>query len=49
MRLDQDNLTGIRVIDDEGKYLLDYSWEDEGDWTEQWIPDGQSIIGLMVN
>ena len=47
----RDRITGIRLFDDEGDYLVNYSINEiEGDWSDaKQIPHGQSIIGLMVH
>ena len=48
-----DLLTGLRLFDEDGKLLVDYTWQSTrptGEWSDvQKIPKGQSIIGLMVN
>ena len=49
----EDDLTGLRMIDEEGNYIVDYTWqphEETGSWSEtKHILAGQSIIGLVVN
>ena len=49
----KDNLSGIRMVDDKGEYIVDYTWQEHfetGEWSDmQTIPAGQSIIGLVVN
>ena len=54
MKMFGDNLTGIRMIDAQDNYLVDYTWEaDEektGTWTRmQTISTGKSLVGLVVN
>ena len=53
MKTWNDNLTGLRLVDEEGDYIVDYTWqprEETGTWQEtQWIPQGQTIVGLTVN
>ena len=58
MKMWKDNLTGIRLhslgeFDQENFPFVDYTWnsgQETGRWLKtQYIPPGQSIIGLMVN
>ena len=48
-----DFLTGLRLFDEDGNYLVDYTWQRSnptGKWSDvQSVPKGQSIIGLMIN
>ena len=53
MKIFRDELTGIRMFDAEGNYVIDYTWQDHeesGKWAqEQKIGSGRSIVGLAVN
>ena len=43
-------LSKIRLIDEQGNYLIDYALRDRpGQWITQDIPDGKEIIGLRCN
>ena len=51
MKQSAEHFTGIRLVTNEGKEILNYDWNPDSAAIDniQWIPKGQSIIGLMVN
>ena len=53
MKVYGENLTGLRMIDVQDEYVVDYTWqtgEETGTWSRmQNISSGKSIIGIVVN
>ncbi len=48
MSASNENIYGLRMLNDEGEYLLNENWYESEDsvWKHFHIPDGQEIIGL---
>ena len=49
IKVDDDQILGLRLIDDKGNYLADIVWcicSDDGEWVTKNIPDGLEIIGI---
>ena len=40
-------LTGLRLIDEQGAYVVNLHFKDAGDWVTQDVPKGKEIIGLQ--
>ena len=51
MKHTAEHFVGIRLVTDKGKDIVNYDWNPDPAAIDdiQWIPKGQSIIGLMIN
>ena len=51
MKLYENKFLGLRLVDREGEFIVNITWDSwlDNRWTSYWLDEGEEIIGLQCH